>query len=151
MEFRYVNPVTSDFDILPGSPSCSSGWNKNPSLFAMKYPRFVVDYFRFHEKQRNKAQGTRNKPKILGSCVFTFILELLMQVSSVSFVEKPWCDGKCTEPLISSKRSIAVTDKWLKMKGMKVSRPSIVNDKRLKRSEWRFLDPLLTARKGSRA
>ena len=132
MEFGYVNPVTSDFDILPGSPSCSSGWNKNPSLFAMKYPRFVEDYVRFHEKQRNKAQGTRNKPKILGSCVFTFILELFMQVSSVSFVEKPWCDGKCTEPLISSKRPIAVTDKWLKMKGMKVSRPSIVNDKRLK-------------------
>lgn len=133
MEFRYVNPVTSDFDILPGSPNSRSGWNKNPSLFAMKYPRLVVDdYFRFHEKQRNKVQGSRSKPKILGSCDFTFIQELFMQVSSVSFVEDPWCDGKWTEPLISSKRSIAVTDKWLKMKGMKVSRPSIVNDKWLK-------------------
>lgn len=93
----------------------------------MKYPRLVVDVpslrFRFHEKQRDRVQGNRNKPKTLGSCVFTFILELFMQVSLVSFVEKPWCDGKCTEPLISSKRSIAVTDKWLKMKGMKFQDP----------------------------
>ena len=126
------NPVTSDFDILPGSQSCRSEWNKNSSLFAMKYSRLVVDdYFRFHEKQRNKVQGSRSKPEILGSCVFTFILELFIQVSSVSFVEDPWCDGKWTEPLISSKRSIAVTDK-AKNERNEVSRPSIVNDKWLK-------------------
>ena len=52
-----------------------------------------------------------------------FYVYLYTGIVHASFVEKPWCDGKCTEPLISSKRSIAVTDKWLKMKGMKFQDP----------------------------